>query len=356
MSVDQPETAPRPADALVQRWLLCVWALVLAMVIVGGITRLTESGLSITRWEPVSGALPPLSEAAWQAEFEHYRASPQFRDVNAWMQLADFKRIYFWEYVHRLLGRSIGFAVLLPWLVLLARKRLSARFAWQTAGVFVLGGLQGALGWYMVKSGLIDEPRVSHFRLAAHLLLAFLVGQLVLWLALDAGSAKAAPAPVDTGDRVHRRIARATVALIALLALQTLYGAFMAGLRAGYYFGSFPDMNGHFAPTPFFKAATLAENLLSYPPAIHWIHRALAFLALGCATALWIYVQRIPALPAVRRAAMLLAVAVFLQLNLGAITVLSRVQIGWAVAHQGLAYLLLSAATLLLHRARHAAR
>jgi cytochrome c oxidase assembly protein subunit 15 len=345
-------------DALVQRWLMCVWALVFAMVIVGGITRLTESGLSITRWQPIAGILPPLSEAAWQAELEHYRASPQYREVNAGMQLADFKRIYFWEYVHRLLGRLIGFAVLVPWLIFLVRKRLPARFAWQTAGVFVLGGLQGALGWYMVKSGLVDEPRVSHLRLAAHLLLAFLVGQLVLWLALDARTlARPAGPPAVAGsatDRVHRRIARATVALIVLLALQTLYGAFMAGLRAGYYFGTFPDMNGYFAPTPFFKAATLAQNLLSYPPAIHWIHRALAFLILGAATALWIYVQRLPALPAVKRAALLLAVVVFLQLNLGAVTVLTRVQIGWAVAHQGLAYLLLSAATLLLHRALRA--
>jgi cytochrome c oxidase assembly protein subunit 15 len=128
----------------------------------------------------------------------------------------------------------------------------------------------------------------------------------------------------------------------------------MAGLRAGYYYGTFPDMNGHFAPTPIFKAATLAQNLLNYPPAIHWLHRALAFLVLGCATALWIYVLRLRALPPVRRAAMLLALAVFVQLNLGAITVMSRVQIGWAVAHQGVAYLLLSAATLLLHRARRA--
>src|SRR5262245_60958914 len=168
---------------------MCIWALVFAIVVVGGITRLTESGLSITRWEPVTGTLPPLSDAAWQAELERYKQSPQGREVNAAMQLDDFKRIYFWEYVHRLLGRLIGFAVLVPWLWFLARKRLSKAFAWKTAGVFVLGGLQGALGWYMVASGLVDEPRVSHFRLAAHLLLAFLVGQLVLWLALDARSA-----------------------------------------------------------------------------------------------------------------------------------------------------------------------
>jgi len=342
----------RRGDAGVQRWLLCVWALVFLMVVVGGITRLTGSGLSITRWQPITGILPPLSEEAWQAELAHYQQSPEFREVNAWMELSDFKRIYFWEYVHRLLGRLIGFAVLVPWLVFLFRKRLRAAFAWKTAGVFVLGGLQGALGWYMVKSGLIDEPRVSHFRLAAHLLLAFLVGQLLLWLALEAGDGSEAR---GVGDRVHRRIVRATWALIAFLGLQTLYGAFMAGLRAGYYFGTFPDMNGYFAPTPFFKAATLAQNLFSYPPAVHWIHRALAFVVLGGAVALWIYIQRSSGHRHVRRAGLWLALIVFAQLNLGAITVLSRVQIGWAVAHQGLAYLLLSAATLLLFRASRAA-
>jgi len=340
----------------VQRWLLCVWALVLAMVIVGGITRLTGSGLSITRWQPITGILPPLSEEAWRAELAHYQASPEFREVNAWMQLEDFKRIYFWEYVHRLLGRLIGFAVLVPGLVFLLRKRLSARFAWKAAGVFVLGGMQGALGWYMVKSGLVDEPRVSHFRLAAHLLLAFLVGQLLLWLALEAGSPSREPSANAAGDRIHRRIARATWALIGLLTLQTLYGAFMAGLRAGYYFGTFPDMNGYFAPTPFFKAATLAQNLFSYPPAVHWIHRVLGFATLGGVIALWIYVARLQANPTVRRAAMWLALAVFAQLNLGAITVLSRVQISWAVAHQALAYLLLSAATVLLFRATRGAQ
>jgi cytochrome c oxidase assembly protein subunit 15 len=341
-------------DRGVQRWLLCVWALVLAMVVVGGITRLTESGLSITRWEPVSGALPPLDDAAWQIELDHYRASPQGRQ-NAGMQLADFKHIYFWEYLHRLLGRLIGFVVLVPWLVFLARRRLQASFAWKTFGVLVLGGLQGALGWYMVKSGLIDEPRVSHFRLAAHLLLAFLVGQLLLWLALEAadGSTDRLERP---DSALHRRIARATWAFIALLALQTLYGAFMAGLRAGYYYGTFPDMNGHFAPTPFFQAATVAQNLLSYPPAIHWIHRALGFVVLGSAVALWIFVARLRAIPPVRRAAMVLALVVFAQLNLGAVVVLTRVQIAWAVAHQGLAYLLLSSATLLLFRATRAAK
>lgn len=349
-----------PIGPSVQRWLLCVWALVFAMVIVGGITRLTESGLSITRWEPVKGALPPLSDEAWHAELEQYRASPQGK-VNAAMSLADFKRIYFWEYVHRLLGRLIGFAVLVPWIVFLIRRRLPARFAWKTFGVFLLGGMQGALGWYMVKSGLVDEPRVSHFRLAAHLLLAFLVGQLVLWLALDAGSASAASS--GSGDRapraeerVHARIARATWAFIALLALQTLYGAFMAGLRAGYYYGTFPDMNGHLSPTPFFQAATLAENLLNYPPAIHWIHRALGFTVLGAAISLSIYVARLRAIPRVRRAALILAVVVFAQLNLGAIVVLTRVRLPWAVAHQGLAYLLLSCATLLLFRAHRASR
>lgn len=343
----------------VRNWLLCVWLLVFAMVLVGGITRLTGSGLSITRWQPISGVLPPLTEAAWQAELAHYRASPQFKQVNSWMQLADFKRIYFWEYLHRLLGRVIGFAVLLPWIYYFVRKRLTHGLAPRTAGLIVVGGLQGVLGWYMVKSGLIDEPRVSHFRLAAHLLLAFFVGQLVLWLALEAGRLRNAadgsrnelPAAVEQREPSDRVIARATWGLFALLGLQSLYGAFMAGTRAGYSFGTFPDMNGRFAPGTFFSASTLAQNLFNHPPAIHWIHRALAFLVLSYALALWVLALRMPARRPVMRAAGLVAAVVFAQLNLGAITVLTRVQLPWAVAHQGLAYLLLSAATLLLHRA-----
>jgi cytochrome c oxidase assembly protein subunit 15 len=333
----------------VTRWLFCIWFLVLLMVMVGGITRLTGSGLSITRWQPVSGIVPPLSEAAWQVEYAHYKASPEFQQVNHWMGLPDFKRIFFWEYLHRLLGRLIGFAVLVPWVVFVVRKQLVGAMRWKTLGLIALGGLQGVLGWYMVKSGLVNEPRVSHYRLAAHLLLAFFVGQVVVWLALQtSGQARAAAAT----DRAHALVLRATYGMLALLWLQCLYGAFMAGTRAGYYFGTFPDMHGQIAPGAFFKARTWLENLLDYPPAIHWIHRALGFAVLGAALGLGALAARLPVERWVKTPALWIAGIAFVQLNLGAITVLTRVHVSWAVAHQAVAYVLLSAGTWLLFQCK----
>lgn len=339
----------REAGKGVAPWLFCIWLLVLLMVIVGGITRLTGSGLSITRWQPVSGMLPPLDDAAWQVELDHYKASPEFQKVNHWMGLADFKRIFFWEYLHRLLGRLIGFAVLIPWIVLVAKKQLAGSLRWKTLGLIALGGLQGVLGWYMVKSGLVDEPRVSHYRLAAHLLLAFFVGQVVLWLALRAREQPRSDAALEAAtDRAHALMVRATFALLALIWLQSLYGAFMAGTRAGYYFGTFPDMHGKIGPAAFFQAQTFISNFVDYPPAIHWIHRALGFAVLGASFGVGALARALPLPRALKLPAYVLAGIAFLQLNLGAITVLTRVSVPWAVAHQGVAYVLLSAGTWLL--------
>ena len=185
------------------------------------------------------------------------------------MELSDFKRIFFWEYVHRLWGRLLGLFVAVPFVYFLARRKLSRRVSLQTLGLFALGGLQGALGWYMVASGLVDEPRVSHFRLAAHLLLAFVTGALALWFALDAST------PRDPASRSRPLNVALVRMLIALVLVQVVYGAFMAGTRAGYYFGTFPDMNGSYGPAPFFSAAWLSDAVSS-PTAIHWLHRVLA--------------------------------------------------------------------------------
>jgi cytochrome c oxidase assembly protein subunit 15 len=333
---------PRP-DAAVRRWLYVVWALVLAMVVVGGITRLTGSGLSIVEWQPVTGILPPLSEQDWQALFAQYQASPQFREVNHWMGLADFKRIFFWEYVHRLLGRLIGFAVAVPFALFALQRKLSRSLALQILGVLVLGGLQGALGWYMVASGLVDEPRVSHYRLAAHLLLAFVTGSVVLWIALDLQGTTAVVVRSTRGMQV------AVAGLIGLLLLQTVYGAFMAGTHAGHYAATFPDMNGRFAPGPFFTGASWLRDAVDSPPAIHYLHRAFAWLLLVYAFALFAWLRR-GVSPSVRRAAAWMAFAVFLQLNLGALTVVNRVALPLAVFHQAVGFLVLSSAVLLLHR------
>jgi cytochrome c oxidase assembly protein subunit 15 len=333
-----------PIRRSVQRWLLLVWAMILMMVVVGGITRLTGSGLSIVEWQPVMGALPPLNDHAWQEVFHKYQSSPQYREVNHWMALSDFKRIFFWEYAHRLLGRLIGAVVLLPWLYFLVRGALPRRLAIRTAGIFVLGGLQGALGWYMVQSGLWDEPRVSHFRLAAHLLLAFLTGQLVLWLALDTRRPGRAPA------RARGSFTAGIWALLGLLALQIVYGAFMAGTHAGYYYSTFPDMNGAYAPAAFFSGDDSAwRAALTDPRTIHYLHRLFGFALLALAIGLWVFLrQRRPELSPF---AGLVGALTFVQFNLGALTVITRLDLHAAVLHQAGGYLLVSSCVLLLYRA-----
>jgi len=223
------DAARRPVAA----WLLLCAALVLAMVVVGGVTRLTESGLSIVEWQPLSGALPPLSQADWEALFARYRESPQFRQVFSGIDLDGFRRIFWWEYAHRLLGRVIGLVFLLPFLFFHFTQRLSRALSWQLAGIFVLGALQGALGWYMVKSGLVHDPRVSHFRLTAHLGLALLIFSLEIWLALGLlkGESREKSSPL-------------AVTVVAVVFLMALSGGFVAGLRAGHAYNSFPLMNG----------------------------------------------------------------------------------------------------------------
>ena len=328
----------------VRTWLWVLWALVLAMVVVGGITRLTGSGLSMTRWEPIVGVVPPTNEAQWHVMFERYRESPQFQKQNTWMQLADFKRIFFWEYVHRLLGRLVGFVFFVPWLYFLVRKRLTRGAVLATFAALVLGGSQGLLGWLMVASGLIDEPRVSHYRLAAHLLLAFGVGQYLLWLALRWR-------PPRASFHVPPGVTGTAWALVGVIALQSMYGAFMAGKHAGLLYATFPDMNGRFAPGPFFAGPVLRE-LFDGPAAIHWVHRVVAFWLLAHAIALAVLVRRRVADVLASRLALACAIIAFVQLNLGALIVIHRVPISIAVVHQGTAYVLLSVTVALCHALR----
>jgi cytochrome c oxidase assembly protein subunit 15 len=327
----------------VRGWLLCLWALVLLMVMVGGVTRLTGSGLSMVEWRPVSGALPPLSAAAWQTEFAAYQHSPQFQQQNHWMTLGDFKQIFFWEYLHRLLGRAIGLATVLPWLYFVWRRVLTGGLAARTFSIVLLGGLQGVLGWWMVKSGLVNEPRVSHYRLAAHLVLGIGVGQWILWQALELlGESRPPPAAARAGLRA------AIWAVVPILLCQVIYGAFMAGTHAGLIAPTFPDMNGHYAPGSFFTSS-LSHDLFDNPLSIHYLHRALAFGLLLYAVTLVIALRREHA--DLRAAALFLCLATLGQGALGALTVLLRVPVGVAVAHQGGAYVLCSAAVLLLHAA-----
>jgi cytochrome c oxidase assembly protein subunit 15 len=329
----------------VAAWLLVCAALVGAMVVVGGVTRLTRSGLSIAEWQPLVGALPPLSAADWEALFAKYRETPEFRQVNFDMDLAGFKRIFWWEYAHRLLGRVTGLAFLLPYLWFLAKRKLPGRLAWQLAGVFALGALQGALGWYMVQSGLVDEPRVSHFRLTAHLGLALAILAAQLWLALGLLRARSHP-PAPDG------LARFALALAALVFLMALSGGFVAGLRAGSAYNTFPLMNGHLVPPEVLMLEPWWRNFLWNMATVQLVHRALGWLLIVLVPVFWLTARAAALAPRARLACHLLLAALALQVSLGIATLLLAVPVPLAAAHQAGAVLLFSSALWIAHELR----
>jgi cytochrome c oxidase assembly protein subunit 15 len=312
-------------------WLFVIAAMVLAMVVVGGITRLTESGLSIVKWEPLAGTLPPLGDAQWQAEFAAYKATPQYLRVNSGMNLGEFKNIFFWEYVHRLLGRLIGlvFAVPLAWF---AWKRAIPRgHGWKLVGILALGGLQGVIGWWMVASGLVDRPEVSHIRLAIHLLTALTIFSACLWVGLDlrALGRDAATRPA--------RMPTAGIWALSLLVLQLMFGAYVAGLDAGFAYNSWPKMGDEWFPSEAPMMTPWLRNLVDNPIVVQFVHRWLAWGVAAGVAAL--------AFEAFRRernlwgAAVIVAVA--LQISLGIATLVSGVPIPLAATHQGMAVILL---------------
>ena len=315
------------------------------MVVVGGITRLTHSGLSIVEWQPVVGALPPLNDTQWEEAFAKYRESPEFRRRNFDMTVEAFKGIFWWEYIHRLLGRLVGAAFLLPFLYFLARKRVHGPLAWKLAAIFALGGLQGAMGWYMVKSGLVDDPRVSQFRLAAHLGLAFLIYGAMLWVALG----------LIRGERERPAGANALHRLAtffpAIVFATVLAGALVAGIRAGYAYNTFPLMNGHVVPPEIFMIEPLWKNFGYNMATVQFDHRGLAWIVLAMAVLAWGKARRLQAPPAVRTWSKALAVAVGFQFALGVATVLTVVHILPAALHQAGSVIVFTCAIGLAHAA-----
>lgn len=337
-----PSAAPahRPRPGAIADWLLLVAALVLAMIVVGGITRLTESGLSITRWEPVSGTIPPLTAEQWEAQFEAYKQSPQYEKINRGMSLSEFKDIFFWEYVHRLLGRLIGLAFALP-LAWFAWKRAIPRgYGWKLVALLALGGLQGFIGWWMVASGLVDRPEVSHIRLAAHLLTALLIFAALVWTALDLRRLSR-----DAGAR-PARMPTLAIWTLSVLGLQMLFGAYVAGLEAGYAFNSWPKMGEEWFPADAPMLQPFLVNFVDNPIVVQFVHRWLAFVVAAFAVAL--------ALQAWRRGftvtAAALVAAVAIQILLGIATILTGVELWIGVTHQGMAAVLLGAIVLAAHR------
>lgn len=326
-------------------WLLLCCAMIAVMVILGGFTRLTHSGLSMVDWRPVTGWLPPLSEAEWEAAFRAYQQYPEYQKLNLHMTLGGFKEIFWLEYVHRLWGRLIGIVFLLPFLYFAVRGYVS-RWLWpRLGGAFVLGSLQGLLGWYMVQSGLVDHPDVSHYRLAAHLGLAFLIYGYLFHLALGL----LAPAPVHARTSAPRTLYAATLAVLALIFATVIYGAFVAGLDAGFVYNTFPLMGGELVPGGLLALGPPLRNLVENVVTVQFTHRVLAMITLAAISALW-WRARLLGLRARGRAAFdVLLAAAAAQVALGIATLVLVVPVSLGVAHQAGALALLSAALWALH-------
>jgi cytochrome c oxidase assembly protein subunit 15 len=312
--------------AAVRNWLIVVAAMILFMIVLGALTRLTESGLSMVEWRPVTGWLPPLSDAAWHAELQKYLSSPQGRLINRGFAVAEFKEIFWLEYIHRLWARLIGVVFALPLIWFWLRGLLAPTLRFRLFLLLFLGGLQGALGWAMVASGLVDRPSVSHYRLAAHLMLAVALYAYTVWLVLDLGGSSH-----RRDDPATRRLADI---LIALLVIVMTWGALMAGLRAGTAHNTFPTMSGYWIPPGMSELSPWWINLFENGTTIQFVHRWLAkLLVLGVLLLAW----------RVRRPETWLAAAMALvQLGLGIATILSGVNIAVATAHQAGAVLLLT--------------
>lgn len=323
--------------------------MVFATMVVGGVTRLTHSGLSIVEWQPLLGALPPLTDADWLTVFAKYQLSPEFQKVNHDMTLDGFKYIFWWEWTHRLLGRLIGIVFFLPWLYFVATRRLRGALAIKVLGFFVLGGLQGAMGWYMVKSGLVDDPRVSQYRLAAHLGLAFLVFGLMFWTALGLLQ------PRQTNGAVPPRLTftrRLGAVLSGLVFLMVLSGALVAGIHAGLAYNSFPLMHGHFVPPDIFVIEPLWLNFFSNMATVQFDHRLLAWALMLLIP--WFALSAAAAAPAARRPALLLGLWLAVQVSLGIATLLLRVPVPLAAAHQAGAMVLFALLLWTNHAVRQA--
>jgi len=335
LTAPREQALPTKRPLAISNWLLAVASLVLLMVVVGGITRLTESGLSITEWKPVSGAIPPLSNSDWQHAFDLYKQTPEYLEINgpAGMTLAQFKFIFFWEWFHRLIGRLIGVAFAIPLLWFAAKRAIPQGYGLKLVGLFVLGGMQGVLGWYMVMSGLVDRTDVSHFRLSAHLLLAFAIMSALIWVALDLRML------ARTGENRPARFTGAAFATIAVLFIQLLFGAWVAGLNAGQVASDWPLMQGRVFPegVEWSKGAFFA--LTHDPFLIHFIHRWWAWVVVA---ALVIFARLIKPREGGRSASIAIHSAFGTQILLGILTVLTGVAIWLAALHQAVGALVVA--------------
>jgi cytochrome c oxidase assembly protein subunit 15 len=334
-------------------WLFSGCFLIFVMVVVGGITRLTGSGLSITKWDVVTGAIPPVTEAAWQKEFDHYRETPQFHQINSHFGLEEFKAIYWWEYIHRLIGRIIGIVFIVPYFWFLLTRQLSRSLALKYLILFFMGGLQGFVGWYMVKSGLVNNPSVSHYRLALHLITAFMTFGLTFWFAFEL---------IHT-EKVnlkgwHRTLYRLTIAAFGVKVIQIIYGAFVAGLKAGYIYNTWPLMGDQLIADSVFEAIN-QSGLVAFIndlSGVQLVHRYMAYVVFLLIMGIWWYVKRKQHSESHKvskgqfQAVNIVVIAVLVQFVLGIITLLYGVPVSLGVLHQVGAFFLFSSLIYLLHR------
>ncbi|MDX2223755.1 MAG: COX15/CtaA family protein [Rhodospirillaceae bacterium] len=344
-------TPPTPTAArAMARWLFACAAMVFVMVILGGATRLTESGLSMVEWKPLT-ILPPLNETQWQEEFAAYQQSPEFIKKNSWMELADFQQIYWLEYIHRLWGRLIGVVFFVPFVWFVAKGHVNPPLFWKLAGLFALGGAQGVLGWFMVASGLVDNPDVSQYRLAAHLLTAFVCFGLILWVGL--GLVRSADPPADAGVAAVRPWA-AAVAAFALVVVTS--GAFVAGIDAGKGFNTFPLMEGALIPGGMYTMTPWYVNWFENHLTVQFNHRVLAFTLVVLIVVLFAAARRAGVRGLTRKLATSLMHMVVLQAVLGIATVLMVVPLWLALLHQTGAQIVFALAVALLHHVHVVAR
>lgn len=335
-------------------WLMSGIVLIFSMVLIGGITRLTGSGLSITEWKVVTGTFPPMNEQAWQKEFDQYKQSPQFQLINSDFELENFKSIYWWEYIHRLIGRLIGIVFIIPFIFFYLKKQIDKSLIKKLWFVFFLGGLQGFIGWYMVKSGLVDNPHVSHYRLATHLITAFITCGVLFWITLDLLY------PIKEEYDFHlKKIFKWTSIVFAFALIQILYGAFVAGLKAGHVYNTWPKMGEEWIASSVGTALSSDgfKSFFENHASVQFIHRTLAVIVTLGIIALSIFANNLDKArlgtlfdSSRKKAISFLLIMVIVQFILGVITLVYNVPIAMGVLHQLGAFLLFLGFVFALHR------
>ncbi len=331
-------------------WLASGAVLTFLILVIGGITRLTQSGLSIVDWNPIMGVVPPLSEAQWLEVFERYRQFPEYQRLRQGMTLDEFKFIFFWEYIHRLAARTIGLVFLIPFMFFWIRGYFNPQLRNRTLALFGLGALQGFMGWFMVRSGLVDNPAVSHYRLASHLSIALLIFGSCLWLMWELRTPRE---PVALGLTPGQAQIRGVYALGGLLMVQILWGAFVAGLDAGLYFNTFPLMGGRLVPPGAMSLEPALRNLVENPITVQWVHRVLGTVLAVSSLAVLVQHWRHSGDRISRRFSTAFATLVLVQYGLGILTVIYFVPVSLGVLHQATAVVILGTWLAWLHHVRN---